>query len=79
MADDKNNDTTAPKGGDKPSGTIDPSILSQTDIASDVMGDNKLQGNDQNRVHNQRQDQADAKREPDEDTLEAFRKMDPKD
>ncbi|RFC62891.1 hypothetical protein DYI37_13110 [Fulvimarina endophytica] len=71
-------DDTAPKGGDKPAGTIDPDILSEDQIASDRMGDNKLQAKDQIAQHNERKAQAGVKREPDENTLDAFRKMDDK-
>ncbi|HDZ75044.1 MAG TPA: hypothetical protein ENH55_20210 [Aurantimonas coralicida] len=69
---------TAPKGGDMPAGTTDPDILSEDQIASERMGDNALQAKNQLDQHNQRTTQAGAKREPDKDTLEAFRKMDEK-
>ncbi|MEX6505727.1 hypothetical protein [Jiella sp. M17.18] len=70
------NNPTAPKGGDKPAGTTDPDILSEDQIASDRMGDNALQARNQTEAHNERKTQAEAKREPDKDTLDAFRKMD---
>jgi len=66
---------TAPKGGDKPAGTIDPDILSEDQIADERMGDNDLQARDQTERHNERKAQAEVKREPDENTLDAFRKM----
>ena len=72
---DRNNDNL-PKGGDKPAGTTDPDILSEDQIPGDRMGDNELQARNQTEEHNQRKTQAEAKREPDKDTLEAFRKMD---
>ena len=78
MADDRTpapNDT-APKGGDKPAGTIDPDILSEDQLADERMGRNSLQAKDQEARHNERKTQAGAKREPDEDTLEAFRRLD---
>lgn len=67
--------TPGATGGDKPAGTTDPDILSEDQIAADVMGDNKLHGKDQVTQHNERRSQPDAKREPDEETLDAFRKM----
>ncbi|HEY9058153.1 MAG TPA: hypothetical protein VIN77_13465 [Aurantimonas sp.] len=73
-----NHRKTAPEGGDMPAGTTDPAILSEDQIASERMGDNALQAKNQVDQHNQRTTQAEAKREPDEDTLEAFRKMDEK-
>ncbi|MGN6552016.1 MAG: hypothetical protein ACTHJ3_19280 [Pararhizobium sp.] len=45
-------------------------------FAQDRMGRNSLQGDDQANVHNQRQDQPDAKDEADEDVLESFEKLD---
>ncbi len=35
-------------------GTTDPAILDEDDIANHMKGNNKLQGNDQGRVHNER-------------------------
>lgn len=69
-------DETAPKGGDKPTGTIDPEILSEDQLAADRMGNNQLQAKDQVAQHNERKSQAGGNREPDENTLDAFRKMD---
>ncbi|MBS9720898.1 hypothetical protein JYU29_09395 [Tianweitania sp. BSSL-BM11] len=51
--------------------------LSETDLASDKMGNNQLQGNDQETVHNQRQAVPDAKKET-EGVVESFENMDPK-
>ncbi|MEN3793153.1 hypothetical protein [Fulvimarina sp. MAC3] len=67
---------TAPRGGDKPAGTIDPEILSEDQLAADRMGNNELQAKDQIAQHNERKAQAGVQREPDENTLDAFRKMD---
>ncbi|MDY8107803.1 hypothetical protein U0C82_01405 [Fulvimarina sp. 2208YS6-2-32] len=74
MAD--NDKTPLPKGGDKPAGTIDPDILSEDQLASERMGDNALQAKDQEARHNERKTQAGYTREPDDETLDAFRKMD---
>jgi hypothetical protein len=49
--------------------------LTETDIASDRMGRNSLQGNDQENVHNQRQAVPDAKQETD-GVIESFEKLD---
>lgn len=49
--------------------------LTETDLASDKMGNNKLQGDDQLRVHNQRQAVPDEKTETD-DIIESLEKMD---
>lgn len=35
-------------------GTVDPNILDEDDLANHLKGNNRLQGNDQSRVHNQR-------------------------
>lgn len=45
---------------------------------SDVQGRNKLQGDDQKRVHNQRHTMAEETSEPDHSAVESFVKMDPK-
>ena len=76
MANGNSTTITAPKGGDKPAGTTDPDILSEDQIAPERMGDNDLQARDQGETQNQRKAQADVKREPDDNTLDAFRKMD---
>lgn len=49
--------------------------LREVDLAQDKMGDNALQGDDQESVRNQRQAQPDAKRSAD-DVVESFRKLD---
>lgn len=35
-------------------GVVDPNILDEDDLAPHIKGNNRLQGNDQSRVHNQR-------------------------
>jgi hypothetical protein len=47
----------------------------EVDIASDRMGDNRLQGDDQSNVRNQRQAVPDVKDEAD-GVIESFQKMD---
>jgi hypothetical protein len=49
--------------------------LSETDIASERMGRNKLQGDDQSNVHNERQAVPDVKQETD-GVIESFEKLD---
>lgn len=49
---------------------------SDTDLASDKMGKNALQGHDQESIHNQRHAQADVKQEPDENVKDSLEKMD---
>ena len=49
--------------------------LTRTDLASDVMGDNALQGNDQANVRNQRHAQPDARQNAD-GVIESFEKLD---
>lgn len=51
--------------------------LLETDLANEKMGNNQLQGNDQEDVRNQRHAVPDARREP-EEIIESFEKMDPK-
>jgi hypothetical protein len=58
-------------------GDTSPEAFDQDDIASDIKGRNSLQGNDQSRVHNQRVDVAESKRET-EGLIESFENMDPK-
>jgi hypothetical protein len=48
---------------------------SETDIASERMGRNKLQGDDQSNVHNERQAVPDVKQETD-GVIESFEKLD---
>jgi hypothetical protein len=40
-------------------------ITDESELGSDMAGDNRLQGNDQRKVHNQRQTWPDEKRDPD--------------
>lgn len=49
--------------------------LRETDLASDRMGRNSLQGDDQNNVRNERHAQPQPRSAPDE-TMESFEKMD---
>ena len=49
--------------------------LTEADLAQDKMGQNKLAGNDQHSVRNQRHSQAEAKKQPD-DVIESFEKLD---
>jgi hypothetical protein len=49
--------------------------LTETDLAQDRMGSNRLQGNDQANVRNQRQSVPDAKQDADA-VKESFRKLD---
>ncbi|MFN0263992.1 hypothetical protein ACKTEK_08965 [Tepidamorphus sp. 3E244] len=51
------------------------SKVREIDLASDKMGRNKLQGDDQYNVRNQRQEQAEAKVETD-GVVESFKKLD---
>jgi hypothetical protein len=50
--------------------------VDETDLAADRMGNNQLQGNDQTRVHNERQAAPDVRQEADADPVESFEKMD---
>lgn len=58
-------------------GDTSPDAFDQDDIASVIKGRNSLQGNDQGRVHNERQVLPDEKRET-EGLIESFENMDPK-
>lgn len=49
--------------------------LHRADFAQDIMGRNSLQGDDQEKVHNQRHDMPESKSEPD-DVMESFEKLD---
>lgn len=51
------------------------SEVSETDLAQQRMGDNKLQGNDQAAVHNQRRAVPDVKQEAD-DVVDSLEKLD---
>ena len=50
--------------------------LSETDLASDVMGNNQLQGDDQRSVHNQRQAVPGVKQMPDSGPVESAKMLD---
>ena len=52
-----------------------PKRLTEADLADEKMGNNQLQGNDQESVHNQRQEVPDVKTQTD-GVVESFRKMD---
>lgn len=51
------------------------SNLRETDLANDRMGKNRLQGDDQTSVRNERHAEPDARRDPDE-VMESFKKLD---
>ncbi|UOM35917.1 hypothetical protein [Acuticoccus sp. I52.16.1] len=59
-----------------PDRTRDAERIGETDIAGDVMGNNRLQGDDQLNVHNQRQAVPDAKLTADADPVESARLQD---
>lgn len=65
------NTSTAPRPHDTDAG------LTETDLAQERMGNNQLQGNDQEDVRNQRQAVPDVKTET-EGVVESFENMDPK-
>ncbi|MCB1425227.1 MAG: hypothetical protein R3D65_03850 [Zhengella sp.] len=52
-----------------------PEDLQESDFAGERMGNNRLQGEDQEKVRNQRHAVPDVKQEPD-DVMESFEKMD---
>jgi len=56
-------------------GAARPKTITKTDLASDKMGNNQLQGEDQLKVHNQRYDVADVKQDTD-GAIESFEKLD---
>jgi hypothetical protein len=58
-------------------GETSPDAFDQDDIANEMKGKNKLHGNGQDRVHNERHAVAEEKRET-EGLIESFEKMDPK-
>lgn len=64
---DKGGEGTAPRAGER---------LSEAELAGDIMGKNRLQGDDQESVRNERQAQPDAKLEPDADPVESARMLD---
>ena len=49
--------------------------LDETDLANERMGNNRLQGNDQGNMQNQRSAWPDTKPEPDADVVETFGRM----
>ncbi|MCX2723933.1 hypothetical protein [Roseibium salinum] len=48
----------------------------ETDLAQQRMGKNRLQGDDQSNVRNERHAVSDVKQEPDDDVIETFEKLD---
>ncbi len=50
--------------------------IDETDLASERMGNNQLEGDDQTNVHNERKAAPDARQEADADPVESFEKMD---
>ena len=52
------------------------SDVTETDLASEKMGRNSLQGDDQSRVHNQRHAVPDVKQEADDNLIDTFEKTD---
>ena len=67
---------TGAQHGAKGAGKAEPGeYLDEHDLASDIMGKNKLHGDNQNDHVNQRQAQAEAKSDTD-DLLESFEKLD---
>ncbi len=50
--------------GPRPVGTTDPAILDEHDFADELMGKNRLQGDDQHSVRNQRRTRAGALEDP---------------
>ena len=65
------------KTGHQHVGETSPEAFDQDDFANEIKGRNSLQGNDQSRVHNQRESVAESKRET-EGVIESFENMDPK-
>lgn len=53
-----------------------PDTTTRTDLASDIMGNNQLQGDDQANVRNQRQAVPNAKQEPDANPVESAKMLD---
>lgn len=56
-----------------------PPDVGMDDFADDIHGNNRLQGNDQQSVPNQRQAVPGVRREADDSVLESFKKLDPDD
>lgn len=50
--------------------------ITESDLAQKEMGDNQLQGDDQANVRNQRRAVPGAKKDPDDNPIETFRKAD---
>ncbi len=50
--------------------------LSQSDLANDIMGNNQLQGDDQESVHNQRHAVPDVKQKADSGPVESAKMLD---
>ena len=66
-----------PKRGVEHVGDTPPDAFDQDDFASEIKGRNSLQGDDQARVHDERQRMADEGRET-EGLIESFENADPK-
>jgi hypothetical protein len=64
------------KSAARPVARPTPRNLREGDFASDRMGRNRLQGDDQQSVRNERHAQPDERREADRDMEESFRKLD---
>ncbi len=59
----------------KPASRAAPQPLDETELASDRMGNNRLQGDDQGNVHNERRAVADVRQDTD-GVIESFEKLD---
>jgi hypothetical protein len=57
-------------------GETPPESFDRDDFASEIQGRNKLKGNDQSKIHNERQTMAGEKRET-ESLIESFERLDP--
>ena len=62
--------------GDHGNAPEEENLLGEADLASDVMGNNQLQGDDQANVHNQRHAVPDAKLEADSGPVESAKMQD---
>lgn len=60
----------------EPSRTETDADLSEADLASELMGNNQLHGEDQEQVHNERQAVAGVKLEPDDGPVESAKMLD---
>lgn len=65
-----------PDTGTHPNTPEGENTLGETDFASDLMGNNQLQGDDQENVHNQRHAVPDAKLEANADPVESAEMLD---